>query len=271
MTSRRTQIMAILNVTPDSFSDGGTLRNVDAALFAAEAALQAGADILDIGGESTRPGALEVPVELELARVIPVIKKLQAEFPEATLSVDTRKAKVAAEAVQAGAAIINDVSGLQFDPEMLPTVARTEAELVIMHSQGLPENMQNAPHYPNGVVEDVLAFFSRQIEQVRAAGIARERLIIDPGFGFGKTLQHNLSLMKHLNRFKVLGCPILVGTSRKSFLTLGQKDIGVLEREPLTAASLTFAIAHGATYVRIHDVKTQAPVIRLIDALLQAE
>lgn len=267
----RTQIMAILNVTPDSFSDGGQLQGMDVVLKAAENALKAGVDILDIGGESTRPGAQEVSADAELQRVLPVIEAIQQRFPEARLSVDTRKAKVAEQAVQAGACIINDVSGLQFDPEMVNIVARTGSQLVLMHSQGTPEHMQRAPFYPNGVIEDVISFFARQIQMAEVAGIAKSRIIIDPGFGFGKTLVHNLSLLKHLAQFKQLGCPILVGTSRKSFLTLGDGSISPGKREALTAASLALAIERGATYVRVHDVAVQAPIVRLIEATRQAE
>lgn len=268
--ARQTQIMAILNVTPDSFSDGGNLQSVDVVLSAAEKALRAGADILDIGGESTRPGAKTVPADIELQRVLPAVEAIRQRFPDARISVDTRKAQVAELAVQAGASIINDVSGLQFDAEMLNVLARTKAQLVLMHSQGTPEEMQRNPAYPAGVVDEVMAFFTRQIQAVERAGIAKGRIILDPGFGFGKTLAHNLSLLKHLGRFQELGCPVLVGTSRKSFLTLGS-DISPSEREALTEVSLALAIERGAAYVRVHDVVAQAPAVRLIEAFLQAD
>jgi dihydropteroate synthase len=269
--AQRTQIMAILNVTPDSFSDGGRLSHVDAILAAAEAALDAGADILDIGGESTRPGAKAVSVDVELKRVLPAIEAIRQRFSQARISVDTRKAKVAELALQAGASIVNDVSGLQFDCRMLSVLQRFDAQLVLMHSQGTPEDMQRNPVYPGGVVEAVFDFFTGQLQTLEAAGIAKSRVILDPGFGFGKTLGHNLSLLKHLARFQELGCPVLVGTSRKSFLTLGGSDIPPAEREALTAASLALAIERGAAYVRVHNVAMLAPVVRLSSAVLQAD
>ena len=267
----KTQIMAVLNVTPDSFSDGGRLGGLDALFQAAEVALTAGANILDVGGESTRPGAAMIPVDEELKRVMPAIENIRTRFPEAMISIDTRKAAVAKTAIQAGASIINDVSGLQFDPLMAETIAQSQARLVLMHSQGTPETMQQNPTYPQGVVPEILAFFERQMALAEQSGVHRERIIIDPGFGFGKTLQHNLTLLKQLYRFQDLGCPILVGTSRKSFLTLGNQSTLPNQREALTAASLVFGIQNGASYVRIHDAVTQVPVIRLIEQVLQVK
>lgn len=257
--------MAILNVTPDSFSDGGRFLGVDAVLRAAETSLQAGASILDIGGESTRPGAIEVPVDEELRRVIPAVEAIHQRFPEATISVDTRKAGVAESAIQAGAAMINDVSGLQFDEALLPVVASSQAKLVLMHSQGTPETMQQAPHYPEGVVQTVLSFFQRKIHLAECAGLGKDRMILDPGFGFGKTIAHNLVLLKHLDDFQVLGCPLLVGLSRKSFLALGS-DIPPIERDGLSAAAMALAMERGAKYIRVHNVKEQALVRDLLEA-----
>lgn len=262
--------MAILNLTPDSFSDGGRLGSLDAVLKAAEEAITTGADILDVGGESTRPGAQEIPVEEELQRVIPAIEALRREFPHIPISIDTRKAPVAEAAVQAGAGIINDVSGLQYDPAIADIAARYDAQLVIMHSQGTPDTMQNAPCYPNGVVEEVIAFFRQQTALALNAGVSPERIILDPGFGFGKTVQHNLTLLHYMDKLVALGYPVLAGTSRKSFLTLGDTGITPDQREPLTAASLTLAIRKGARMVRVHDVATQAPVVRLVEALSAA-
>jgi dihydropteroate synthase len=270
-SSPKTKIMAILNVTPDSFSDGGRLITLDAALRAAEHALLAGASVLDVGGESTRPGASVVDVEAEIERVVPHIEAIHQRFPEAVLSVDTRKAPVAEAAIQAGASWINDVSGLQFDPAMAETVVRHNATLVLMHSQGTPDTMQRDPQYPQGVVSAVLNFFKQQIALAEKAGISRERLILDPGFGFGKTLAHNLDLLRGLDGFQALGLPVLVGTSRKSFLTMGNRDILVDEREALTAVSVAMAVQHGVAYVRVHDVEVHAPVIRLAEALYQRE
>lgn len=267
-TSPKIKIMAILNVTPDSFSDGGRLTSVDTVLRAAEHALAAGASILDVGGESTRPGAQTVDVQEEIARVIPGLTAIQRRFPEAVLSVDTRKSQVAEAAIQAGASWINDVSGLQYDPNMAKVIARHKATLVLMHSQGTPDTMQRDPQYPSGVVDSILHFMETQIGIAEQAGIARDHLVLDPGFGFGKTVAHNLELLRGLDQFQQLGLPLLVGTSRKSFLTLGNRDITVHEREALTAVSLTLAAQKGAAYVRVHDVETHTPVIRLAEALM---
>jgi len=267
-TSPKIKIMAILNVTPDSFSDGGRLTSVDTILRAAEHALAAGASILDVGGESTRPGAQAVDTQEEIERVIPGLTAIHKRFPQAVLSVDTRKSQVAEAAIQAGASWINDVSGLRYDPNMARTVARYQATLVLMHSQGTPEIMQSNPQYPDGVVNSILQFLKTQIDVAEKAGIDRERLILDPGFGFGKTVAHNLELLRGLDQFQQLSLPFLVGTSRKSFLTLGNRDITVHEREALTAVSLTLAAQKGAAYVRVHDVETHTPVIRLAEALM---
>ncbi len=260
-------IMAILNVTPDSFSDGGSLHSRDALLRAAEHALQAGTDILDIGGESTRPGAQTLTADQELARVVPAIEAVHQQFPHVRMSIDTRKALVAKAALQAGASMVNDVSGLQYDPAMAEVCGQAGCALVLMHSQGEPETMQRDPQYPQGVIPEVMAFFERQISLAEAAGVARDQIIVDPGFGFGKTLQHNLTLLAQLDRFAALNLPILAGTSRKSFLTLGHSEIPPQEREALTAASLAMAVSRGATYVRIHNPVVQVPVVRFAEAL----
>jgi dihydropteroate synthase len=283
MRQAKVRMMAVLNVTPDSFSDGGRFSDRDAVLRAAEMALECGADILDIGGESTRPGAVAVSPEEELARVVPIIAAIHHAFPEALISVDTHKASVAEAALQAGARMVNDVSGLTgfkgkaSNPssekpfsEMASVIARHQAWLVLMHSQGAPEVMQRDPSYPHGVIPEIQAFFERQTALAVRQGVARERMILDPGFGFGKTVAHNLTLLARLGDFRALGFPLMAGTSRKSFLTLGRKDLPVAEREALTAASLAIAIQQGARYVRVHDIATQAPVVRLAEALLEA-
>lgn len=264
------QMMAILNVTPDSFSDGGRLTTQDALLRAAEEAVAYGATILDVGGESTRPGAEAVPVKEELSRVLPAIKALHQRFPQVKISIDTRKAAVADAAVAVGAGIINDVSGLQYDPAVAEVAARSGAQLVLMHSQGTPDVMQRDPHYPNGVVGDVKAFFLRQIERARQAGVQDAQLILDPGFGFGKTLNHNLTLLAHLDAFLPLGYPILVGLSRKSFLTLGDTRIPPAEREPASVAAMTLALERGARLIRVHDTRAHGAAIRLWTASRQA-
>lgn len=261
-------VMAILNATPDSFSDGGRLHSRNLLLQAAETALTAGAAILDIGGESTRPGSLPVEEAEELSRIIPAIEAIHQTFPTAQISVDTRKSVVAKAALQAGASIVNDVSGLQYDPAMAGVCGQAGCQVIITHSQGTPETMQHNPHYPNGVIPDVYAFFERQIDLATQAGVKREAIILDPGFGFGKTLAHNLELLNHLDAFLPLGLPLLAGTSRKAFLTLGKKDIPVTERESLTAVTLALAIERGATYVRVHNAVVQAPAIHLTKATL---
>lgn len=266
---RKTKIMAILNMTPDSFSDGGRLRTLDAALRTAEHALVAGADILDVGGESTRPGAMPVEPDEEMQRVLPVIAAIRKEFPQAMLSIDTRKAAVANAALEAGAGMVNDVSGLQYDDAMIETVARQQARLIIMHSQGTPDTMQRNPQYPRGIIEEITHFLGTQADLAIQAGVKREHILLDPGFGFGKTLSHNLTLLSRLDEISALGFPLLVGASRKSFLTLGNRDIPVHEREALTAVALSLAIQKGAAYVRVHDVETQFPIIRLAEALLE--
>jgi dihydropteroate synthase len=265
------QIMAILNLTPDSFSDGGRLDSLDAALQQAERALAAGADILDIGGESTRPGAATIDPELEISRVLPAIRAIHKHFPQAVISIDTRKSSVAKAALEAGARIINDVSGLQYDPAMAETAAQFDATLILMHSQGTPETMQQNPQYPHGVVTEVSAFFERQIERAVQAGVSAEHIVLDPGFGFGKTLQHNLLLLHHLHQFLRFGLPVLIGTSRKSFLTLGNRHIEVDRREALTAASVALGMQQGARWIRVHDMETQIPVIRFIEASLSCQ
>jgi dihydropteroate synthase len=271
MGSGRVQLVAILNVTPDSFSDGGCLDSVDAALRAAEGHLEAGAAILDIGGESTRPGALPTPEAEEKARVLPVIRAIRQRFPDVVISIDTRKAAVAEAALDAGASIVNDVSGLQFDAAMAETIARAGAGLILMHSRGTPETMQRDPHYPGGVVEEVTAFFERQLAFAVATGIRRERMILDPGFGFGKTRAHNRTLLARLDAFHALGCPLLVGLSRKSFLSPPEESasVPVPEREALTAAGVALAVDRGAAYVRVHDTVTQGPVVRFAEAVLR--
>jgi dihydropteroate synthase len=264
------QIMAILNLTPDSFSDGGALSSVDVLLQAAEDALAAGAHILDMGGESTRPGAQCVPEEEELKRIIPAIKAVHQTFPEALISVDTRKSIVAQAALRAGACIVNDVSGLQYDPAMAEVCGREDCQVILTHSQGIPETMQQNPSYPQGVIFEISAFFEQQIQYAKRSGIQKEAIILDPGFGFGKTTEQNLELLNHLDAFLTLGCPLMAGTSRKTFLTLGKTDIPPQNREALTALTLALAIERGATYVRIHDTQTQAPAIRLIEATLKS-
>ncbi len=267
---KRTLIMAILNLTPDSFSDGGLYESdPEAVLNLVGEWVDLGVDVIDVGGESTRPGATAVPVDVEQARVVPMIQLIRQHYPELLISIDTRKAQVAASAMAAGANIINDVSGLQFHETMATVAAQFQAGLIIMHSQGSPETMQNSPQYTH-VVQEVGHFLQQQISKAIEAGVPRERLMIDPGFGFGKGQAHNMALMAQLESLKALGIPMLVGLSRKSFLTL-KTPIPPEERDALTAASLALAIQSGAHMVRIHNVETLLPVVRFIDEITQRQ
>lgn len=259
--SDRTYVMAILNITPDSFSDGGRFFDIDAALEHAIEVLQQGADIIDVGGESTRPQASVVSEEEELARVIPVIRKL-TENIDAPVSVDTYKSVVAKEALRAGASIINDIWGLKADSEMASVIAEAGASVVIMHNQ-------TGTNYKN-FLSDVLNSLRESVDIALKAGINKENIIIDPGFGFGKTTEQNLYLLKHMDILKSLELPILVGTSRKSMIgnTLG---LPVEERLEGTAATVALAVEKGANIVRVHDVKEIVRVARMTDAILKAE
>lgn len=258
------RLMAVLNVTPDSFSDGGRFASPDEVVAEAGRALALGAAILDVGGESTRPGARTIPIEEEMARVLPAVEAIHAAYPRALISIDTRKAAVAEAALQAGAGMINDVSGLQYDPAMAEVAARHNAWLVLMHSQGTPETMQKNPSYPGGVVPEVKAFLSGQAERAERAGVDAGKIILDPGFGFGKALDHNLALLHYIDELCAIGFPVMAGLSRKSFLALGDPAITPDRREALTAAAITLAIQKGATYLRVHDVAAHAPVVKLV-------
>jgi dihydropteroate synthase len=272
ITTHKATVMAILNVTPDSFSDGGSLATDDDILRAAAHALTCGAGILDVGGESTRPGALPVSESEEMARVVPSIKLIHKTFPEAVISVDTRKARVAQAAIDAGATMVNDISGLVYSgEEMLQVIAQSGVKLVIMHSQGIPETMQQHPSYPTGILKELDDFFRLQIELTQTYGISSQQLILDPGFGFGKTVEHNLTILTRLDELHRFGLPVMVGLSRKSFLTLGNRDIHVKEREALTAVALMVALQKNATYLRLHDIEIQMPVIRLAESLLEKD
>lgn len=263
----RTLVMGILNVTPDSFSDGGRFLSPDAALRQAEQMIAEGADMLDIGGESTRPGAEPLALEDELARVVPVLSAIAARFPT-PLSIDTYKAAVARPAVEAGAGMINDISGMTFDPEMLPTAAALRVPVCLMHIKGTPRNMQQNPVYTD-VVMEVRDWLLERAKAAEAAGIHKEDIVIDPGFGFGKTVAHNLELLRRLSELTNLDYPLLSGTSRKS--TIG-KVLGGLppdDRMEGTAATVALSIAYGASLVRVHDVKAMVRVARMTDAVVK--
>lgn len=264
----RTLIMGVLNVTPDSFSDGGRYLAKEAAIRRAYELREAGADLVDVGGESTRPGARPVSIEEELRRVMPVLEALSRDGFRG-VSVDTTKAEVARRAVRAGAEVVNDISGLMFEPDLARAVADSSAALVLGHIRGSPMSMQEGLiEYPEGIVAAVKAALERSLEQAEAAGVPRERLLIDPGFGFGKTLEHNLELLRHLAEFRALGVPMVVGTSRKRFLgTLTGRPVD--ERRFATAATVALAIAYGASIIRIHDVPEMLDVVRVTDAVVR--
>lgn len=264
----RTFIMGIINLTPDSFSDGGRLRSLDDALRAAERLVAEGADILDLGGESTRPGADPVSADEEIARVLPVIEALKARC-DVPISIDTYKAVVAEAAVKAGADLVNDISGLRADPNMADTVAKLDVPIVIMHMLGEPKTMQIDPRY-RSVVPEVIASLSQSVEKALAAGVRPENIIIDPGIGFGKQLGHNLTVLRRLRAFRSLGYPVLMGTSRKSMI--GQVlDLPVHERLEGTAATIALSVAGLADIVRVHDVAAMHRVVRVADAVMRGD
>ncbi|MDP4173606.1 MAG: dihydropteroate synthase [Bacteroidota bacterium] len=244
-------IMGILNITPDSFSDGGKFFNTKAALNHAEEMIKAGADIIDIGGESTRPGSESVSENEELDRVIPVVDGILEKYPDAVISIDTTKRAVALEALKRGAAIINDISGLTFEPEIAEVVAQFDANLVIMHIKGTPKDMQLKPDYSDVVLE-VYEFLEKQSNFAKAKGV--KKIIIDPGIGFGKKVSHNYELLKNLNVFKLFGYPVLIGLSRKSFLGKSL-NLEVNERDTATVIAETLALKNGADIIRTHNVK----------------
>ena len=256
--------MGILNITPDSFSDGGLFLKTDEAIRRAEALAEEGADLLDIGGESSRPGADPVPVEEEIRRVIPVIERL-AKRITIPISVDTVKAEVARRALAAGARIVNDISALRFDPEMAPLVAREGVPVVLMHMKGTPKNMQAHPVYGDLILE-IRDFFETRIQWAERLGISRDRIVLDPGIGFGKTTEHNLEILSRLNEFGTIGQPLLIGPSRKSFI--GQVlGLPVEERGEGTAAAVAVGVLNGASMVRVHDVKAMGRVVRMVEAM----
>jgi dihydropteroate synthase len=267
MTLGSIKVMGVLNVTPDSFSDGGVYTNLDKALARAQKMIEEGAALIDIGGESTRPGAQSISVQEELDRVMPVLEILHREFPVA-ISVDTSKPAVMRETLQAGASMINDIRALQ-EPGAVEVVAQSRASVCLMHMQGTPQNMQHDPHYDD-VVSEVKGFLAHRIQVCEKAGIDRSRIIIDPGFGFGKSLSHNLSLLKHLVAFQELEVPLLIGLSRKS--TIGTiLDAPVTERLYGSLAGAVIAAWQGAQILRVHDVKPTVQALQICYAVQQAQ
>jgi len=271
----RTLVTGILNVTPDSFSGDSLGDDVDAAIQQARRMKMEGADILDVGGQSTRPGSDPVPVEEELHRVLPVVERLVGPDGVALpISVDTSRARVAEAALKAGAHIINDITGLRDDPEIADVAARHNAALALMHIKGTPRDMQHNPHYDD-LLGEVIAYLREGIEKAVSAGVPRSRIWIDPGIGFGKTLHHNLELLRRLSEMKSLGCAILIGTSRKTFIgrILARDRGGDLpspqERVTGTGATLAVSIANGASVIRVHDVAPAVEVARITDAIVR--
>ncbi|MCS7228534.1 MAG: dihydropteroate synthase [Candidatus Kryptonium sp.] len=262
--SKRTYIMGVLNVTPDSFSDGGKYFTVDSALAHAMKMIEDGADIIDIGGESTRPGSEPVSVEEELRRVIPVIKEIvkRSDIP---ISIDTYKAEVARQALDNGAVIVNDISGLKFDEKMAEVVSSYKASVIVMHIKGTPKTMQQNPYYDD-VISEIYDYLNESVKIAKSAGI--EQIIVDPGIGFGKRLVDNLEIIRRLREFKSLGYPVLIGVSRKSFI--GHiLNLPVDERLEGTAGAVAISVWNGANIVRVHDVKEMARVVKIVDAIKQ--
>ncbi|MEZ9504617.1 dihydropteroate synthase [Vibrio sp. 10N.286.51.B11] len=259
----RPHVMGILNVTPDSFSDGGKFNSLDNALLQAERMIQAGVSIIDIGGESTRPGAPDVPLEEELARVIPAIKAIRAKF-DVWISIDTSKAEVMRQAVEAGADLINDVRALQ-EPGALQVAADANVPICLMHMKGQPRTMQANPSYDD-VLQDVEAFLQERVEACEAVGISKDQLILDPGFGFGKTIEHNYHLLAHLEKFHSLGLPVLAGMSRKSMI------FKLLDKVPAdcmvaSVTCATIAAMKGAQIIRVHDVEETLEAMKIIEVM----
>jgi dihydropteroate synthase len=259
----RPHVMGILNVTPDSFSDGGKFNSLDNALQQAERMVQAGVSIIDIGGESTRPGAPDVSLEEELERVIPAIKAIRAKF-DVWISIDTSKAEVMRQAVEAGADLINDVRALQ-EPGALQVAADANVPICLMHMKGQPRTMQANPSYDD-VLQDVEAFLQGRVEACEAVGISKEQLILDPGFGFGKTIEHNYHLLAHLEKFHSLGLPVLAGMSRKSMI------FKLLDKVPAdcmvaSVTCATIAAMKGAQIIRVHDVEETLEAMKIIEVM----
>ena len=268
--SLKTFIMGILNVTPDSFSDGGKFYDTGRAVEQALIMQEEGADIIDIGGESSRPGAKPVPFDVELSRVMPVLKAI-VKKTKVIVSIDTIKATVAEAALSEGAEMVNDVSALRGDPKMAPLLAKQKVPVVLMHMRGTtPQSMQANIHYRN-LISEIIEFLTERISFAQASGIGHSRIIIDPGIGFGKSIEKdNFTILKHLEKFKALGKPILVGPSRKAFLG-HLLDLPVNDLEEATAAAVAVAVMNGANIVRVHDIKKIKRVVRVADAIKAAE
>jgi len=264
---KRTYLMGILNVTPDSFSDGGLFNHPESAIAQAHYLVKAGADILDVGGESTRPGAAEISLEEELNRVVPAIEAIRREL-SVPISVDTTKAAIARASVLAGADIVNDISGATFDSQMLPTVAELGVPIVLMHMRGTPQTMQKMTDYED-LIGEIYQFLQKRVEAAIASGIDKSRIILDPGIGFAKTYDQNLEILRRLSEFSSLDCPILVGVSRKSFIGRIVNQTAPQGRIWGTAGACAGAIASGADILRVHDVQEMRDVCLVADAIFR--
>jgi dihydropteroate synthase len=261
---RRTHVMGIVNVTPDSFSDGGRFFEPGKAIEQGIAMASHGADIIDIGGESTRPYSKRISVEEELNRVIPVIEGMRKQV-KVPISIDTLKAQVAREALRSGASMVNDISALRSDPQMVRVVAEAGVPIVLMHMKGAPEDMQVQPMYDE-VLSEIVGFLRSALDQAKQGGVSQDLTIVDPGIGFGKTFEHNLEIIRGLKQLQCLGRPVLVGTSRKAFIGhILKKDVEA--RETGTMATVAAAVMNGAHIVRAHDVEKTVETVRMIDAI----
>lgn len=263
--ANKTYIMGVLNVTPDSFSDGGKYNSVEKAVLRAKEMINQGADIIDIGGESTRPNSSKISIEEELQRVIPVIEQISKFAPN--ISIDSSKAQVVEKAIEAGACIANDIYGLQNDKQMAKVVAKNNCQIVIMHIKGTPENMQNNPKYYN-VINEIIEYFQKSISIAKNAGIDEKNIILDPGIGFGKNVNDNLEIIRNINKFKGFGYPILLGASRKSFIgRLTGAEVN--DRLAGSIAAISVGIINGANIVRVHDVKETKQAVKILDGIIR--
>lgn len=265
---KRTQVMGVLNVTPDSFSDGGLYFQKEKAIEHGLRLAQDGADIIDVGGESTRPFSEGVPLQEELDRVVPVVEAL-SKAVQVPISIDTCKAEVARQALKAGASIINDISALRFDPNITSVAAEAGVPVILMHMQGTPGDMQKKPFYQN-LIPEILDFLKQAVDRAVSAGIKKDMIIVDPGIGFGKTVEHNLEIIRELGRFSVLDRPVLLGTSNKTFIGhLLNKEPH--ERDTGTMATIAAGVLKGADIVRVHNVKKAVETVKIVDAIKTGE
>jgi len=263
--SKKTYLMGVLNVTPDSFSDGGLYFNISVAIEKAHRMAEEGADIIDIGGESTRPGSEQITTEEELKRIIPVIEALAREI-RIPISIDTYKSEIARGALDAGASMVNDISGLRFDPKMPEVVSQYDVPVVIMHIKGTPGDMQQNPQY-EALIPEIMDYLRAGITIARKAGIPDDKIVIDPGIGFGKTYEDNLKIIHDLHEFTFFRKPILIGPSRKAFIGKILGDVPVTDRLEGTAAAVSVSIMNGANIIRVHDVKEMVKVAKVADAI----